>query len=79
MLYLKGEHGVAIDWVALLEDGKEIARDTHHGWSGYGKDNIVYTLQVPARKPDAVYTIKAGIDCHLGTDSTGDVLIRKQE
>lgn len=78
MLYQKGEHGIAIDWVALVEDGKEIARDTHHGWSGYGKDNIVYTLELPVRKPQSVYTIKAGIDCHLGTDSTGDVLIRKQ-
>jgi hexosaminidase len=79
MLYQKGEHGIAINWIALIEDGKEIARDTHHGWSGYGKDNIVYTLELPARKPHSSYTIRAGIDCHLGTDSTGDILIRKQD
>ena len=79
MLFQKGEHGVAIDWVALLEDGREIARDTHHGWSGYGKDNIVYVLRVPERTATAKYTVRAGIDCHLGTDSTGQVLVRRQE
>ena len=79
MLYQKGAHGIAIDWVALCEDGKEIVRDTHHGWSGYGKDNIVYTLTLPAVRPGASYTIKAGIDCHLGRDSIGQVLVRKVE
>ncbi len=79
LLYTKGEHGVALEWAALLEDGKETARDTHPGWTGFGKSNFVYTLPLAERKPGAKYTVKAGIDCHQGRDSTGDVFIRRQE
>ena len=79
MLYTKGEHGIAILWAALLEDEREIARDTHPGWSGAGKNNFVYTLPLAERKPGARYTIKAGFDCHQGRDSAGDVFLRKQE
>ncbi len=79
LLYTKGEHGIAIQWAALLEDGKEIARDTHLGWSGAGKSNFVYTLPLAERKPGAQYTIKAGMDCHQGRDSAGDVFLRRQD
>ncbi len=76
MLYQQGAHGIAIDWVALLEDGKEVSRDAHHGWAGYGNDNIIYVLPLAERKPGAKYTVKAGIDCHLGKESTGNVYVR---
>ena len=79
LIYQKGEHGVAIVWVALLQDGQEIARDTHPGWSGFGKNNFVYTLPLVEMKATAHYTVRARIDCHQGTDSTGDVYMRKQE
>jgi len=78
LFYTKGEHGVALEWVALLEDGKEIARDTHPGWAGAGKNNFVYTLPLKEWKSGARYTVKAGIDCHQGTDSNGEVFIREQ-
>lgn len=77
LMYEQGAHGVAMDWVALFEDGREIARDAHHGFSGYMKENIVYTLPVAEWKPGAKYTIKAGFDCHLGRESTGNVYMRK--
>ncbi len=79
LLYTKGQDGVSTKWAALLEDGKEITRDTHLGWTGAAKSNFVYTLPLAERKPGASYSIKAGIDCHQGRDSAGDVFLRKQE
>lgn len=73
--YTAGQYGIDIEWVALLEDGTEVARDTHKGFSGYNKDNITYRLDLKDVKPDAKYVIQASIKGNGGTDSAGDVLL----
>ena len=73
--YKAGNHGVDIDWVALLEDGTEVARDPHHGFSGYDKDNITYRLDLRAVKSGAKYLLRASVRGKGGTDSAGDVLM----
>lgn len=67
-----------IDWVALLENGKEISRDSHPGHAGpEPRDlmtrNVVYVLNLSAGKKDARYTIQAGVSGETGGDLRGSV------
>ncbi len=71
--YTAGACGIDIAWVALLEDGREIGRDTHDGFTGASPRQPVYTLDVPAPKAGAHYTLRAQVAGSGGTDSTGNV------
>ena len=71
--YTRGVHGVGIEWVALLEDGREIARDAHAGFSGGSPRKPTYTLDLPARKAGARYSVQAKLAGDGGTDSNGEV------
>ena len=71
--YTAGACGIDIAWVALLEDGQEISRDTHAGFTGASPRNPFYSLDVPAPKPGAHYTLRAQVAGSGGTDSTGYV------
>ncbi len=73
--YEKGYHGVAIEWVALIENGSEIARDTHIGWSGTSELGHVYRLRINSVHPGAMYTLSVSMRCDGGTDSTGSVYL----
>ena len=72
--YTDGAHGIDIAWAALLEDGREISRDTHDGFTGGNPRKPAYTLNVPAPKSGARYTLRAEIRGDGGTDSRGNVL-----
>jgi hexosaminidase len=71
--YTRGDDGIDITQVVLLEDGKEISRDVHDGFAGNESRRPVFTLDAPAPKPGATYTIRALIRGDGGTDSRGDV------
>lgn len=73
LLYEKGANAVEIESVALYEGDREIVRDAHAGKSGAQKENIRYTLNVPAVKPNAAYTVKARLKGSKGNDSYGTV------
>ena len=77
-LYTKGWKAVEIAWAALCEDGAEVTRDTHDGWSGSKKENIDYVLRLDQYNPDASYTLKARLKGVTGTDSNGEVRVRKE-
>ena len=68
-----GTNGLDIAWAALLEDGREISRDEHACNSGENPTDAVYTLNVPAPKPGAHYTLRARVAGSGGTDSRGEV------
>ena len=68
-----GAHGLYIAWAALLENGVEIDRDTHAGYTGYNPVRPGYALRLPARRPGATYTLAASVQGRDGTDSTGIV------
>jgi hexosaminidase len=70
---IAGTNGLDIAWVALLEDGREINRDEHVGYSGEKPSDPVYTLNVPAPQPGAHYTLRARVAGSGGTDSRGEV------
>ena len=71
--YTEGAHGIDLAWVALLEDGREISRDTHAGFAGGSPRKPVYTLTTPAPKPGAHYALRAQVAGSGGTDSAGSV------
>jgi hypothetical protein len=72
-----GWRRVRIASVALLENGVEVARDTHDGFSGTRKENVVYRLPLGERRPGAVYTVRARLYGMDGVDSHGLVFIRR--
>ena len=80
LAYQSGRDGVYIDWVALLEDGQELFRDEHKGWSGATKMDHAYVLKIARIKPDAKYTLQAQLWIpNGGADSRGTVsIVRKQ-
>lgn len=71
--YTKGAHGLRVDWVALSEDGREVARDGHAGFTGANPKKPIYTLDLPTFKPGARYTVRAQVVGDGGTDSFGTV------
>lgn len=78
--YQGGLDGVSIDAVTLLEDGRQIARDEHHGWSGANKTDNVYTLKIDRVKPASLYTVEAKLWCPQGgKDSSGIVRMQVKE
>lgn len=76
---IAGTNGLDVAWVALLENGREICRDEHVGYSGdeppdpSNPSDPVYTLDVPAPKAGAHYTLRARVAGSGGTDSRGNV------
>lgn len=75
-VYENGAHAIDIAEVALLEDGKEVAVDTHTGFSGNRMTGIVYTLKLDNHRPGTDYTLRARIKGNGGTDSQGEVKLR---
>lgn len=70
--------GLKIDWVSLLENGKEISRDTHAGYSGpiprdLAARDAVYVLSLPETKRGAIYSIQAHVSAVDGKPSSGRI------
>lgn len=72
--HVEGADGVAIAWAALLEGGREIRRDAHTGFAGGKPRDAIYTLDVPAPKPDAHYTLRVQVSGVDSMDSRGNVI-----
>lgn len=71
--YKRGAHGVYIDATTLLENGREVARDEHRGWSGASTRHNIYRLKLHKLDPDAKYEIVGKLRSSGGTDSYGEV------
>ena len=71
--YTKGLHGLAIESVALLQDGKEITRDQHPGFAGGTNRQNTYTLKIPALTAGAAYVLRIHCRSDGGTDSAGTI------
>ena len=68
-----GANGLDVAWVALLENGVEIDRDTHAGFTGAGPTKPAYILHLSALRPGATYTLAASVAGRGGTNSTGTI------
>lgn len=72
-IYTKGRHGLDVRSVVLLEDGVEMARDIHDGFTGGAGNDADYVLDIPASKAGAAYTLRVEAAGRGGTDSYGSV------
>ncbi len=72
-MYTKGGHGIVVRDVALFEGNKEIARDTHEGFSGYEKRNVQYRLKVDQFNDKAKYSLRIKFDNGSKLDSNGNI------
>ena len=72
LLFQTGKHGITTCAVALLADGKEVAHDTHQGWTPGPQ---FYTLDVPQAASMKKWTLMVTVDGSKGTDSTGDIAV----
>ena len=79
MSYTGGNNALVTKWVALLVDGKEIARDTHLGLSGFSHENHVYHLDLPKSIKGEKYLVRAQVEGKGGDGSNGVVWMRKAE
>jgi hypothetical protein len=59
-------------------DDKEVARDTHPGWTGGSSFDNVYTLDVPQAASGKKWTLVVTIDGSKGTDAAGDVAVVRE-
>jgi hexosaminidase len=82
--YMKGKNGLQIKWVALLENGHEIDRDIHPGFTGTTlRGNLMaydwnYFFDLPTFKQGARYTIQTSTIGNGGNDSSGVVFLEKK-
>jgi len=74
--YTKGRHRLDIQWAALLEDGKEVSRDAHHGMTGGRSRANTYTLDLAGLRPGSRYVLQASVRSDGGTDSSGEIRLR---
>lgn len=68
-----------VDAVALLEGGREIARDVHRGHAGEGDNKNVYRLTVPQPAPGAKLLLRAVANGWGGADSRGEVHVVRRD
>lgn len=78
----RGGHAINISRVSLMEDRREIARDTHAGFAGPEPQDlqpcaVTYVLSVAAFKPNAQYAVEAQVTGVDGDDSSGVVYGRE--
>ncbi len=74
--YTKGRHRLDIQWAALLEDGREVSRDAHHGMTGGKSTANTYTLDLANLRPGSRYVLHASVRSGGGTDSNGEIRLR---
>jgi hexosaminidase len=75
--YLGGACRLDIEWCELLQDGEPISRDAHPGRTGTDDLDNVYRLELPSIKPGAKYALRASVRTDGGTDSVGEIRIKK--
>lgn len=77
--FLKGSHSLKINSAALLADGREVARDTHVGYTGTGsREGIIatdwnYYFSLPSVNKGARYTVRAEVAGTGGKECSGVV------
>jgi len=72
----KGESKLNIYKVSLLEDGKVISTDKHHGWSDDKTDvNQFYTVSLDKYNKQSKYSLRVTLKTTNGTDSQGVIYL----
>jgi hypothetical protein len=74
--YERGQHGLAIASVELLEDGVVVAREERTGFAGSTHAANVYRFRVEARRPGSSYALRALVRQKGKVESHGSVWVR---
>jgi len=77
LVYGQGKHGVVIEGVKLLEDGKEVARDKHKVFNGWSNLYATYRLSLGYHRSEASYKIRIKLRGEGGTNSWGSVWLSR--
>lgn len=72
-----GRHWLAIRSVELLANGKVVASEQRDGVAGSINASNTYRLNIPPAVPGTAYTLRAEVRAEGGTDSNGEILIRR--
>ena len=71
--FTRGQLGLTVSSVSLLENGVEIQKESYEKFTGSYDSYAAYILTLPVRKAGAKYIVKAEVTSGSGTDSFGDV------
>lgn len=77
--YRKGSSALTIRKVAVVQDGRELAADTHDGWTGDQNQNNTYQLKARTLQPDKPVSLVMEVEPASGADSSGDIEIRRED
>ena len=82
--FSSGKNGLEIEGALLLQNGNEIARDAHTGFTGTSARvtkarNWNYFFDLPAVKEGSRYTVRASVTGDGGHDSAGVVFLGKAQ
>ncbi|MEI6712546.1 MAG: alpha-N-acetylglucosaminidase [Verrucomicrobiota bacterium] len=75
--FQKGASALAVEWVALLQDGREVARETHPGKAGKQSEGHAYRLKLDAVAFGAKYGFRIRVRGMSSSDTTGLVTLKK--
>ncbi len=77
VVYGQGKHGVVVEGVELLEDGKEVERDEHKAFNGWSNLYATYRLALGYTRPEVSYKIRVKLRAKGGTNSWGSVWLSR--
>lgn len=80
--FSSGKNPITIRWAALLENGKETAKDAHTGFTGTASRAVKardwnYFLDLPTYTKGARYTVRVSVVGDGGNDSSGVAFLGK--
>ncbi|GEM_PF-871000 len=73
--YTGGAHRLEIQWAALVQGGREAARDEHPGFTGGKDEDNTYRFRLPALPGKKSFVLRAKVRGGGGADSRGKVLL----
>ena len=73
----KGESGLQIYRVSLMQGNREIAFDAHAGFAGTAKRNNIYRLKASTLNPAQPVMLRAEVSGDSSSDSSGEIELRK--
>lgn len=75
--YSKGAHRLNIEWAEIVVNGNAMGRDEHFGRTGGESVANTYKFELNDLKPNSKVSLRASVSSGGGTDSSGNIYIRK--
>ena len=76
--FREGDSALAVLKVALQQDGRELAVDTHYGWAGNAHKDNIYRLKLEQAPSDKPLTLVLEVEPASSIQTSGDVEIRRE-